>query len=64
MRLTGFWQRMAEAFGARSAEVFAQDHVLSRLGNRTVNEALAAGTPAREVWDAVCEEMALPARLR
>jgi hypothetical protein len=55
---------MSAAFGPRSAEVFAQDHVLSRLGNRTVNEALGAGVAPRTVWRAVYEEMTLPARLR
>ncbi len=64
MRLTEFWERMSAAFGPRSAEVFAQDHVLSRLGNRTVNEALGAGVAPRTVWRAVYEEMTLPARLR
>ncbi len=64
MRLTTFQDRMAEAFGSASAQVFAQDHVLSRLGNRTVNQALADGEPAKAVWTAVWEEMRLPAGLR
>ena len=42
MRLTDFWQRMDEVFGAHAAFV-ARDQVLTQLGNRTATEALAAG---------------------
>ena len=55
---------MDEAFGATTARTFAQDHVLTRLGNRTVNQALAAGQDAKAVWSAVVVEMELPPRLR
>ena len=64
MRLTEFWQRMDEHFGAVPARTFARDHVISALGNRTVLEALAAGTPAKDVWRAVCSAVDVPARLR
>jgi hypothetical protein len=60
---TQFWQRMEEAFGS-SAATFAQDRVLTRLADRTVNEALAQGEDARDVWNAVVAEMQLPLRLR
>ncbi len=42
MRLTVFWERMTEYFGAGYADTFARDHVMSELGGRTVHEALAA----------------------
>ncbi|MDP9398592.1 MAG: DUF3046 domain-containing protein [Actinomycetota bacterium] len=65
MRLTEFWTRMHEAFGGRlPAETFAQDVLLSRLGNRTVNQTLASGEDAKRVWTAVVQDMELPARLR
>ena len=65
MRLTEFRERMREAFGGTvPAETFARDHVLSALGNRTVEQALAQGEDARRVWVAVVQEMELPARLR
>jgi hypothetical protein len=64
MRMTELWRRMNAHFGERHAQVFAVDHVLSRLQNRTVRESLAAGCPAREVWDAVCAEMDIPATHR
>lgn len=60
---TKFWSRMEEAFGSGTA-TFAQDHVLTRLGDRTVNQALADGYDAQEVWAAVVAEMQLPSRMR
>lgn len=41
MRLTIFWERMADHFGAGYADSFARDHVMAELGGRTVHEALA-----------------------
>ncbi|MER5597307.1 DUF3046 domain-containing protein [Streptomyces adustus] len=63
MRLTVFWQRMAEHFGA-GAETFARDHVMSELGGRTVHEALAAGWAAKDVWRVVCTVMGVPQEKR
>jgi hypothetical protein len=64
MRLTVFWQRMAEHFGPGYAEMFARDHVMSELGGRTVYEALAAGWDAKEVWQVVCSVMDVPRERR
>ncbi|GAA3182736.1 MULTISPECIES: DUF3046 domain-containing protein [Streptomyces] len=60
MRLTDFWQRMADHFGPAYADSFARDHVMSGLGGRTVHEALAAGWSAKEVWRVVCVTMDVP----
>ncbi|MFF3416056.1 DUF3046 domain-containing protein [Streptomyces sp. NPDC002698] len=60
MRLTVFWQRMADHFGAGTAETFARDHVMTELGGRTVHEALDAGWEAKEVWRVVCANMNVP----
>ncbi|OIJ96919.1 hypothetical protein BIV25_16425 [Streptomyces sp. MUSC 14] len=60
MRLTVFWQRMAEHFGPGRADTFARDHVMSELGGRTVNEALDAGWAAKDVWRVVCTVMDVP----
>lgn len=60
MRLTVFWQRMADHFGAGYADTFARDHVMTELGGRTVNEALDAYWEARDVWRAVCSSMDVP----
>ncbi|MCN9242557.1 DUF3046 domain-containing protein [Streptomyces sp. RY43-2] len=64
MRLTVFWQRMAEHFGAGYADTFARDHVMSELGGRTVHQALDAGWAAKDVWHAVCAAMDLPQEKR
>ncbi|MDG5804174.1 DUF3046 domain-containing protein [Streptomyces ossamyceticus] len=64
MRLTVFWQRMAEHFGEGYAETFARDHVMSELGGRTVDEALDAGWEAKDVWRVVCTTMGVPAENR
>ncbi|WP_030992749.1 DUF3046 domain-containing protein [Streptomyces sp. NRRL S-1813] len=64
MRLTIFWQRMADHFGAAYADSFARDYVMSDLGGRTVQEALDAGWSAKEVWRVVCSVMDVPSDKR
>ncbi len=64
MRLTDFWERMERRFGPSYAHSLAQDHVLSALGGRTINQALAAGVDAKRVWAAVCETFEVAARDR
>ena len=64
MRLTEFWERMTEFFGEGYAESVAKDYVLSMLGGRTVNQALAQGEDAKVVWRAVGETFNVPDTLR
>jgi hypothetical protein len=64
VRLTVFWERMAEFFGEAYADSVAKDHVLSTLGGRTVDAALADGEDVKAVWRAVCEAFNVPDRLR
>lgn len=64
MRLTEFWARMREQFGDAYAESVAKDFVLSRLGDRTVNKALADGVEAKVIWRAVSDTFNVPERLR
>jgi hypothetical protein len=64
MRLTEFWARMREQFGETYAESVAKDFVLSGLGDRTVNKALADGEDAKVIWRAVAETFNVPDRLR
>ena len=64
MRLTEFWARMREQFGDVYAESLAKDYVLSSLGGRTVNQALADGEDAKVVWRAVCDTFNVPDSLR
>ncbi|MEV0323149.1 DUF3046 domain-containing protein [Streptomyces sp. NPDC050658] len=64
MRLTVFWERMADHFGVGYADSFASDHVMAELGGRTVRQALDAGWEAKDVWRAVCTAMDVPAERR
>lgn len=64
MRLTEFWVRMKEQFGDVYAESLAKDYVLSNLGERTVNKALADGEDPKVVWRAVCDTFNVPDSLR
>jgi len=64
VRLTEFWRRMDEQFGATYARSVAKDHVLAGLGGRTIDQALADGEEAKTVWRAVCEAFRVPDRLR
>jgi hypothetical protein len=64
VRLTEFWERMGDQLGPSYAPVWASLTVLSELGGRTVDEALAQGEDARTVWRAVVVHLELPASLR
>lgn len=59
-----FWERMRAQFGDTYADSVAKDYVLSALGGRTVNTALADGEDAKVVWRAVCETFDVPQSLR
>jgi hypothetical protein len=63
VRITEFWNRMNERFGPAYAASVAADYRLPELG-MTIDEALAAGIEAKEVWRAVCAEFEMPASLR
>lgn len=51
---------MAERFGARQADTVARDQVMRQLDGQTVHQALAAGWPARAVWNGVCDAYEIP----
>ena len=63
MRLTDFWARMDEQFGAAYARSVAADFRLPALG-ATVNEAIERGDETKRIWRAVCEAFELPAAVR
>ena len=64
MRITEFWRRMDEQFGAAYAQSVAKDYVLAALGDRTVQQALADGEDVKVIWRAVCVAFPVPERLR
>ena len=59
MRLTDFWSRLEAALGVGYARSWAHDHVLSSLGGRTVDEAIAGGEETVVIWRAVHAELRL-----
>lgn len=65
VRHTEFWSRMEHALGSRAyARHWSEQQVLSGLGGRTVQEALAKGEPPKAVWSVVREALGLPASER
>ena len=66
MRLTDFWARLEEAFGATYAHSLAADHTFAELGGRTINEAIAQGEETVTIWRAVVAAYPerVPVRLR
>jgi len=54
---------MNERFGVAYAASLAADYRLPLLG-ATIDEALAGGADAKDVWRAVCAEFEMPASLR
>lgn len=64
VRHTEFWARMASALGDGYAPVWAGQHVMGSLGERTAQQALDAGVAPLQVWRAVWAELDLPASER
>ena len=64
MKHTEFWDRMEHALGPAYARSWAGMFVLTDLDGHTVDEALAAGVPPKEVWRAVWAVLGLPVRER
>ncbi|OMH24140.1 histidine kinase [Tersicoccus phoenicis] len=60
MRSSSFWRLMDDEFGVAYSRVLARDLVLTRLGGRSVTDALDAGIDPREVWLAVCDAQDVP----
>jgi tRNA A22 N-methylase len=64
VRMTEFWQRMNDHFGAVYAQSVSKDYVIAGLGGRTVEQALADGEDVKTIWRAVCAAFNVPERLR
>ncbi|MSO16140.1 MAG: DUF3046 domain-containing protein [Candidatus Planktophila sp.] len=56
MRISDLRERLTLSFGESWAPSFAHDIAISELASMTVNEALAAGREADEIWRAVCKQ--------
>lgn len=64
MRHTELWARLDDALGPAYARSWAGMFVIGDLGGRTVDQALAAGVPPKEVWAAVWRVLELPVSKR
>ncbi|MBB2942319.1 hypothetical protein FB565_002032 [Actinoplanes lutulentus] len=53
MRLTEFWGRLEESFGATYAKSIAADQAFSALGDRTIDQAITQGVETATIWRAV-----------
>lgn len=60
MRLSQFHTLMTDEFGHSYAQVLTRDLVLGALGDRTAEQALAAGEDPKEIWLALCEANQVP----
>ncbi|MBZ5740383.1 DUF3046 domain-containing protein [Nocardioides mangrovi] len=61
MRHTEFWARMDDALGSSYSRTWADTFVIGELDGQTASGALAAGVPAKQVWEAVWRSLELPA---
>lgn len=59
MRLSEFRFAVHQEFGDYG-RVVVRDLVLTEMGGRTAEEAIAAGMPPREIWLALCRASDVP----
>ena len=60
VRLSEFRVAVAEEFGESFGNALMRDLVLGELDDRTSQQALSAGVPARSVWLALCRACDIP----
>lgn len=60
MRLTEFHELVEAQFGPVRGASLLVDHVLTRCGGRTSEQAIEAGIDPREVWRALCADFDVP----
>lgn len=60
MRLSEFRRAVTAEFGESFGTALLRDLVLDELDNRTAEQALSAGVPARAVWLALCRANNVP----
>jgi len=64
MREAELWARLVEVLGAGYARAWADLVVMQPLGGRTVNQAIEAGLPCKEIWRAAWVQLELPEKYR
>lgn len=60
MRLTEFHELVEAQFGPVRGASLIVDHVLTKLGGRTAEQAIEAGVEPRDVWWALCADFDVP----
>ena len=60
VRLSDFWERLDAVLGPEYSRSWASDHVIATLGERTVEQAIAAGIDTRDIWREVCTVIEVP----
>jgi len=60
MRHTELWTRLEDAVGSEVVGTWASYQAITGLGSRTVNEAIDAGIPPKQIWAAVWAVLELP----
>lgn len=60
MRLSEFRRAVSDEFGAAYGRVLTGDLVIAELSDKTADEALCQGVPARDVWLALCRASGVP----
>jgi hypothetical protein len=60
MREADLRARLASHLGDAYSLMWTDTVVLEQLGHRTVSQALAGGTPCKQVWLAAWEALELP----
>lgn len=60
MTRSEFFRAVADEFGEAYGRTLVRDLVLTPFGDRTADQALAAGGAPREIWFALCAAMDVP----
>jgi hypothetical protein len=63
MRRSEFLRAVDAEFGGRASSLVS-DLVLNELSGRTAGEALDAGVPPRDIWEALCAATEVPIERR
>lgn len=60
MRLSQFYELMADEFGKPQADVLIRDLALLELGDQTATVLLDQGEDPKQIWLAICRAQQVP----
>lgn len=64
MRVSEFWQAVADEFGEPYGRLVTNDLVLREFGDLSAVQAIAAGADTRAIWLALCAATEVPVARR